>query len=319
MRRHVFEATTTTRRLRRSTPAAVSGGIRWEHRDAVALDERVRRRGRRRHPAVADGGARVRGGPSRSPGPASASRSPRATRARCDRRGRVATADTALSADRSGGAVARRARRMPGCAMRHGLDVDHLRPRSLGRHRRHRQPRRRVSHPPRHARPHRTLGARRQPQPTRRAHTPTTATNRGARPTIPVPGRPQPEDPGYLRLGRQWRARAGGIVRARRRRHRSTHRRGTRVGPLHGVKVVELAGIGPGPFAGTLLSDMGAEVVRVERAELAASAQPAERVHLRRARAARHRRRPEAPRRRGDGPAHGRAGRRARSRGSGRV
>ena len=40
------------------------------------------------------------------------------------------------------------------------------------------------------------------------------------------------------------------------------------MGPLHGVKVVGLAGIGPGPFAGTLLSDMGAEVVRVERVEL---------------------------------------------------
>jgi alpha-methylacyl-CoA racemase len=34
------------------------------------------------------------------------------------------------------------------------------------------------------------------------------------------------------------------------------------------VKVVELAGIGPGPFAGTLLSDMGADVVRVESVEL---------------------------------------------------
>ncbi len=45
------------------------------------------------------------------------------------------------------------------------------------------------------------------------------------------------------------------------------------MGPLHGVKIIELAGIGPGPFAATLLSDMGAEVVRVERAELAASAQ----------------------------------------------
>src|SRR4029079_12174222 len=45
-----------------------------------------------------------------------------------------------------------------------------------------------------------------------------------------------------------------------------------RVGPLHGVKVIELTGIGPGPFAGTLVSDMGAEVVRVERAELATSA-----------------------------------------------
>src|ERR1700745_4273050 len=40
------------------------------------------------------------------------------------------------------------------------------------------------------------------------------------------------------------------------------------MGPLAGVKVVELAGIGPGPFAGTLLSDMGADVVRVERVEL---------------------------------------------------
>jgi alpha-methylacyl-CoA racemase len=40
------------------------------------------------------------------------------------------------------------------------------------------------------------------------------------------------------------------------------------VGPLHGVKIVELAGIGPGPFAGTLLSDMGADVVRIERVEL---------------------------------------------------
>ena len=40
------------------------------------------------------------------------------------------------------------------------------------------------------------------------------------------------------------------------------------MGPLHGVKVIELAGIGPGPFAGTLLSDMGADVVRVERVEL---------------------------------------------------
>ena len=41
------------------------------------------------------------------------------------------------------------------------------------------------------------------------------------------------------------------------------------MGPLHGVKIIELAGIGPGPFATTLLSDMGADVVRVERAELA--------------------------------------------------
>jgi alpha-methylacyl-CoA racemase len=40
------------------------------------------------------------------------------------------------------------------------------------------------------------------------------------------------------------------------------------VGPLQGVKVIELLGIGPGPFCATLLADMGAEVVRVERADL---------------------------------------------------
>jgi alpha-methylacyl-CoA racemase len=36
-------------------------------------------------------------------------------------------------------------------------------------------------------------------------------------------------------------------------------------GPLAGLKVVEFAGIGPGPFAAMLFADMGAEVVRVER------------------------------------------------------
>ena len=38
------------------------------------------------------------------------------------------------------------------------------------------------------------------------------------------------------------------------------------MGPLQGVKVIELAGIGPGPFAGMLLADMGAEVIVVDRA-----------------------------------------------------
>lgn len=37
------------------------------------------------------------------------------------------------------------------------------------------------------------------------------------------------------------------------------------MGPLDGITVIELAGIGPGPFCATLLSDMGARVVRVER------------------------------------------------------
>ncbi|WP_445527809.1 CaiB/BaiF CoA transferase family protein [Streptomyces cyslabdanicus] len=38
-----------------------------------------------------------------------------------------------------------------------------------------------------------------------------------------------------------------------------------RQGPLTGVRVVELAGIGPGPFAAMLLADLGADVVRVDR------------------------------------------------------
>lgn len=36
-------------------------------------------------------------------------------------------------------------------------------------------------------------------------------------------------------------------------------------GPLAGLRVVELAGIGPGPYAGMLLGDLGAEVIRIER------------------------------------------------------
>ncbi|NDB42306.1 MAG: CoA transferase [Actinobacteria bacterium] len=38
-------------------------------------------------------------------------------------------------------------------------------------------------------------------------------------------------------------------------------------GPLAGYKIIEIAGIGPGPFAAMMLSDMGAEVVRVERVQ----------------------------------------------------
>ena len=37
-------------------------------------------------------------------------------------------------------------------------------------------------------------------------------------------------------------------------------------GPLAGYRIIEIAGIGPGPFAAMLLADMGAEVIRVERA-----------------------------------------------------
>jgi len=37
------------------------------------------------------------------------------------------------------------------------------------------------------------------------------------------------------------------------------------MGPLKGIRIVELGSIGPGPFAGMMLADMGAEVIRVER------------------------------------------------------
>jgi len=40
------------------------------------------------------------------------------------------------------------------------------------------------------------------------------------------------------------------------------------MGPLEGIRIVELAGIGPGPFCAMLLSDMGAEVIRVDRAAI---------------------------------------------------
>ncbi|MEP7201261.1 MAG: CaiB/BaiF CoA-transferase family protein [Ilumatobacteraceae bacterium] len=39
-------------------------------------------------------------------------------------------------------------------------------------------------------------------------------------------------------------------------------------GPLSGYRIIELAGIGPGPFAAMMLADMGAEVVRVDRANV---------------------------------------------------
>ena len=37
------------------------------------------------------------------------------------------------------------------------------------------------------------------------------------------------------------------------------------MGPLHGLRIVELFCIGPGPFAGMLLSDMGADILRIDR------------------------------------------------------
>jgi alpha-methylacyl-CoA racemase len=39
------------------------------------------------------------------------------------------------------------------------------------------------------------------------------------------------------------------------------------MGPLHGLRVIELAGIGPGPMCAMLLADLGADVVRIDRLE----------------------------------------------------
>jgi alpha-methylacyl-CoA racemase len=36
-------------------------------------------------------------------------------------------------------------------------------------------------------------------------------------------------------------------------------------GPLSGVRIIEMAGLGPGPFAGMMLADHGAEVIRIDR------------------------------------------------------
>jgi alpha-methylacyl-CoA racemase len=47
---------------------------------------------------------------------------------------------------------------------------------------------------------------------------------------------------------------------------------GQGTGPLRGLKVVELAGIGPGPHAAMMLADLGADVVRIEKPGGAASA-----------------------------------------------
>ncbi|WP_208027262.1 CaiB/BaiF CoA transferase family protein [Rhabdothermincola sediminis] len=47
------------------------------------------------------------------------------------------------------------------------------------------------------------------------------------------------------------------------------------MGPLAGVKVLELAGIGPGPFCAMMLADMGADVLRIDRAQSVVGGDPA--------------------------------------------
>jgi len=46
-------------------------------------------------------------------------------------------------------------------------------------------------------------------------------------------------------------------------------------GPLDGLKIIEIAGIGPGPFCAMMLADMGADVVRIDRAQNVTGGDPA--------------------------------------------
>src|SRR3546814_7400162 len=55
-------------------------------------------------------------------------------------------------------------------------------------------------------------------------------------------------------------------------------------GPLAGVRIIELGGIGPGPFACAMLADHGAEVIRIERPGWGGEGEPARRDVLLRSR-----------------------------------
>lgn len=52
------------------------------------------------------------------------------------------------------------------------------------------------------------------------------------------------------------------------------------MGPLEGLRIIELQGIGPGPFCAMMLADMGAEVIRVDRTGAAGGLPRAERFDL---------------------------------------
>jgi alpha-methylacyl-CoA racemase len=47
------------------------------------------------------------------------------------------------------------------------------------------------------------------------------------------------------------------------------------MGPLAGITVIEIAGIGPGPYCGMLLADLGADVIRIDRARSVSGGDPA--------------------------------------------
>src|SRR5438270_452946 len=59
--------------------------------------------------------------------------------------------------------------------------------------------------------------------------------------------------------------RTGHDIRRHRRFRMMSTRFPTMAGPLQGFKVIEMAGIGPGPFTAMMLADMGADVLRVDR------------------------------------------------------
>ena len=83
-------------------------------------------------------------------------------------------------------------------------------------------------------------------------------------------------------------------------------------GPLTGYRIIEIAGIGPGPFCAMMLADMGADVIRIDRAERVARRRPGDAAGRRaQPRPPLDRRRPEEPRRRRDAARARRAGRRA--------
>ncbi len=52
------------------------------------------------------------------------------------------------------------------------------------------------------------------------------------------------------------------------------------MGPLEGLRIIELQGIGPGPFCAMMLADMGAEVIRIDRTGAAGGLPRAERFDL---------------------------------------
>src|SRR5688572_8067751 len=71
-----------------------------------------------------------------------------------------------------------------------------------------------------------------------------------------------------LRGGEPSRAGFGAMLRA------SDGEFDAMAGPLRGMKVIEVAGIGPGPFCAMVLADLGAEVVRIDRSAAVRSGPP---------------------------------------------